>query len=184
MLETLPLAERRAGLAEVIKHGLIANIPELWNPAHLTALTPEIIARAIQVKVDVVARDPYEKHERAFLNLGHTFAHAIEAVSTYSWRHGEAVAVGLIGAARLSHALGLCDSTLADQLEEALQTVGLPTAYRDYSPVALRAAMGTDKKRQAGRVRFVLLRAPGELLMRDDVPEEMVLHVLESLKTP
>jgi len=181
-LETLPIGEQHAGLAEVIKHGLIADIPDLWNPAQLIELTPVLLARAIQVKAAVVARDPYEQGERAFLNLGHTFAHAIETVSGYTWRHGEAVAVGLIAAARLSRALGLCAAELPDRIEAVVKAVGLPTGYRDYAPADLRAAMNTDKKRQDGRVRFVLIRAPGDLLLQDDVPDDLIMQIWASLK--
>ncbi len=181
-LLTLPIDEQRAGLAEVIKHGLIANDPVLLDPANFTALTPAFIARAIQVKIDVVGRDPYERGERAFLNLGHTFAHALEAVGDYSWRHGEAVAVGLIGAARLSHLHELCGPELPEKVESILRAALLPTRYRDYTSADLRAAMNADKKRQDGRVRFVLMRAPGDLTLCDDVPDSLVLRVLDSLR--
>ena len=181
-LRTLPEGERRSGLAEVIKHGLIANDSELLNPANFGELSPAFVARAIKVKIDVVIRDPFEQNERAFLNLGHTFAHAIEAVSDYTWRHGEAVAVGLIGAARLSHLFGLCSAHLPAQVESIVRATGLPTSYRDFDAELLRAAMDTDKKRQHNKIRFVLLRAPGELTLRDDVPDSFVMEVLMSLR--
>lgn len=181
LLHTLPDAERRSGLAEIVKHGFIAD-PTLLDPTQFDPITPEYVARAIRVKVDIVIRDPFENHERAFLNLGHTFAHAIEAVSNYTWRHGEAVAVGLIGAARLSYLHELCEPELVAQVEAAVRAAGLPTSYRGYSSTDLRAAMDTDKKRKTGRVRFVLMRGVGDLVLDDTVPDHLVLRTLDSLR--
>ncbi|MBC7813519.1 MAG: glycosyltransferase family 39 protein [Burkholderiales bacterium] len=142
----------------------------------------DLVRRAVQVKVDVVHADPYENGVRAHLNLGHTFAHAIERVSNYSWLHGEAVGVGLVAAARLSWALGLCDASLPEEVEDRVANVGLPTRIKDgFEPEALYAAMGTDKKWRAGRSRFVLLRAIGEPLIVEDVPKQTVIDVLETL---
>ncbi len=180
-LKTLPDAERLAGLAEAIKHGLLAD-PSLLDPAQYAEPTPDFVARAVQVKINVVEEDPYEHNIRAFLNLGHTFAHAIETVSHYEWRHGEAVAVGLVGALRLSHLHGLCDAELPERVEKLLRETGLPTSYRDYAPADLRAAMNADKKRKDKRVRFVLLKGIGSPVLADDVPDDQVLQVLESLR--
>ena len=110
VLDTLPAAEFRSGLAEVIKHGII-GAPDLFaqlegdGPASVAHL----VASAVRVKISVVEEDPFETGRRAVLNLGHTFGHAIELVSDYSVRHGEGVALGLIAAAELSHATGNCD---------------------------------------------------------------------------
>jgi 3-dehydroquinate synthase len=181
LLKTLPDAERRSGLAEIIKHGLIAD-PSLLDPAQFDPIQPEYVARAIQVKIDIVTRDPYEQNVRAFLNLGHTFAHAIESVSNYHWRHGEAVGVGLIGAARLSHWHELCGPEIPIQVEQAVRAAGLPTSFRGYSSADLRAAMNSDKKRANGKVRFVLLRGVGDLLLDDSVPEHLVMRAIDSLR--
>lgn len=181
LLTTLPDVERRCGLAEVIKHGLIAD-PSLLEPGDYLNPTPDFVRRAVQVKIDVVEKDPYEQNIRAWLNLGHTFAQAIEPVSGYQWRHGEAVAVGLVGAARLSVAHGLCDATLADQVERWVREAGLPVSYADFDPRDLRAAMNYDKKRQGSTVRFVLLRGVGQPGIYDDVPDGAILSVLESLR--
>lgn len=181
VLKTLPDVERRAGLAEVIKHGLLAD-PSLLEPAQYAEPTPDFVARAVQVKINVVEEDPYEHNIRAFLNLGHTFAHAIESVSHYTWRHGDAVAVGLVAALRLSHKLGLCDAELPERIERLLRDTGLPTTYRDYVPGDLRAAMNADKKRKDNHVRFVLLGGIGRPTLVDDVPDVLVLQVLESLR--
>ncbi len=182
-LATLPDAEWRSGLAEVIKSGLIDDL-SLLDVSTLDRGAPaDFIARAVRVKIRVVERDPYEQNIRAYLNLGHTFAHALETVSGYRWRHGEAVAVGLVGAARLSALTGQCEPELPARVESLVRAVGLPTSYAEYDPADLRAAMNADKKRQNGRVRFVLLHAPGAPLLTDDVSEAQIMIVLESLRT-
>lgn len=181
LLATLPAAERRSGLAEIIKHGLIAD-STLLDPAQFDPIRPDYVARAIQVKIDLVTRDPYEQNVRAFLNLGHTFGHAIEAVSGYQWRHGEAVAVGLIGAARLSYWHELCGPELPMQVEQIVRAAGLPTQISGFSTADLRAAMNSDKKRANGRVRFVLLKSVGEVMLDDTVPEALITRAIDSLR--
>jgi 3-dehydroquinate synthase len=183
VLETLPERERRCGMAEVIKHGLLADA-ELLNPDVLCApeRISELVRRAIQVKVDIVQADPYEQNIRAHLNLGHTFAHAIEQASGYRWLHGEAVAVGLIAAARLSLALGLCDEELVERVGSTLALFELPRTIGDLDPEAIYAAMATDKKWKGGHSRFVLLRRIGESVIVEDVPKETIIEVLETPK--
>lgn len=183
VLRTLPDREWRCGLAEVIKHGLLAD-EKLLDPGLLQRghQTSELIHRAIRVKVEIVQQDPYEQGIRAHLNLGHTFAHAIELVSGYNWLHGEAVAVGLLAAARLSHTLGLSDRALPAEVEALLSAVGLPRRLGWLDPGALYDAMSTDKKRRGGRLRFVLLRDIGKPVIVEDVARSDVLGVLESLK--
>ena len=182
-LDTLPDVEWRNGLAEVIKHGLLADSVLLEPDTLKRDRAPELVRRAVQVKVDVVEQDPYEKGIRAHLNLGHTFAHAIEQVSGYAWAHGAAVAVGLLAAARLSSKLGLCAPTLVDQVERLLVQQALPTRLADMEPAAIYAAMGTDKKWRNGRSRFILLRDIGDVLVVEDVARDAVIAVLEELKT-
>ena len=196
-LSTLPPAEFTAGLAEVIKHGLIAD-PVLWqrllledwriDPRRLAgdrllrADLQTLVTRAIRVKRDVVEEDPYEAGRRAVLNLGHTFGHAVERVSGYAIRHGEAVAMGLVAAAHLSAALEECQPSLPPKVEAALIGLGLPTRIPpNLNPQALYAAMGSDKKRQAGRLRFVLIHDVGDVFVRDDVPAAMVMEVLQKM---
>jgi len=190
VLETLPDREWRCGLAEVIKHGLLADAG-LLDLAGAVGASPqgvdrsrmaELIRRAVQVKVSVVEQDPYESGVRAHLNLGHTFAHAIEQVSGYRWPHGEAVAVGLVAAARLSFALGLCDQTLPVRIEAILTALGLPHRLGALEPEALIRAMSTDKKWQAGQTRFILLRGLECPEIVEGVPLETVATVLESLR--
>jgi 3-dehydroquinate synthase len=196
-LATLPAAEFTAGLAEVAKHGLIAD-PLLWRrleaeqwriePGRLTAerLLREglhtLVARAIRVKRDVVEEDPYETGRRAVLNLGHTFGHAIEQLSGYTIPHGFAVAMGIAAAARLSAALGECNPALPREIESVLSGLGLPVRIPPpLAPGLLYAAMGSDKKKQAGRLRFVLIRDIGDVFVRDGVPKTVVLSVLAEL---
>lgn len=192
VLKTLPPREVRCGLAEMIKHGLIADSGLLdammslydhgLSDEQLALALGDLVPRAVQVKIDIVEQDPFEENVRAYLNLGHTFAHAVEQVSGYQWPHGEAVGVGLVAAARLSHRLGLCDAALAERVEVIVSRVGLPTRIGDLDPELLYAAMGTDKKWRGGKNRFVLLRemeAP-EIVEGVDVGE--VINVLKGMQ--
>jgi 3-dehydroquinate synthase len=183
LLATLPARERRCGMAEIIKHGLIADAGLLdWITR---APTPEndaaLIARAVRVKIEIVQRDPYEQGERAHLNLGHTFGHAIETVSGYSIAHGEAVAVGLVAAAHLSEAVGLAEAGLVDRVRGWVRSAGLPESMGGLDPEAVYAAMGTDKKKQAGRLRFVLLRDIGQPVLHDSADAGAVLAALKAV---
>ncbi len=189
-LQTLPPEEFAAGMAEVVKHGLIAN-PDLlarleigdWQ---LTARSrssisnlQSLIADAIEVKRDVVQEDPFEQGRRATLNLGHTFGHAIEQASGYAVRHGEGVAMGLVAAANLSARLGFCSSDLQSRIEDVLAKLDLPTCIpANLSPAALYQAMGSDKKKAAGSLRFVLIRDVGHVFVMGDVAETAVLAAL------
>jgi 3-dehydroquinate synthase len=181
VLITLPDAEWRHGMAEVIKHGLLADESLLDRGLHERAKAAELVQRAVQVKVDVVQADPYEKGIRAHLNLGHTFGHAVEQVTQYQWAHGDAVGVGLVAAAYLSSALGLCDASLPETVEDLLAEIGLPRRIGDLEPEALYAAMTTDKKWQNGRSRFVLLREIGQPEIVENVPKAAVIEVLRQL---
>ncbi|MCS6834542.1 MAG: 3-dehydroquinate synthase [Anaerolineae bacterium] len=181
-LATLPPVQWRMGMAEVIKHGLLAD-PELLHPSlRAPERAVELVRRAVQVKVNIVEQDPYEQNIRAYLNLGHTFAHAIEQVSGYAWLHGEAVAVGLLAAAKLSARLGLCDEALADEISVILAELGLPLSLGGLEAEALYAAMATDKKWVSGRSRFVLLDGPQRPRLVEGVPRSDVLAVLEALR--
>ena len=164
LLETLPEAERRAGMAEVVKTGLLAGDP-YWELADV-----ELVRHCAAYKAAVCLRDPYERGERAILNLGHTFAHALEAAGGYSRvSHGEAVALGLLAALRLS---GLD----TDPVEAALS----PKPVR-VNREAAWAALARDKKAQAGKPRLVLLEAPGKPVTGVDRPEEEVRAALDEL---
>lgn len=197
-LASLPGHEFTAGMAEVAKHGLIAD-PVLWqrlvleewrvdprrlaNEPLLRADLQTLVAQAIRVKRDVVEEDPFESGRRAVLNLGHTFGHAIEQVSGYAIRHGEAVAMGLAAAAHLSAALEECAPSLPERVEAVLARLGLPARIpASLDPAALRAAMDADKKKKAGRLRFVLIRDIGDVIIRNDVPEAAVIETIEACR--
>jgi 3-dehydroquinate synthase len=187
-LRTLPARELRAGLAEVVKYGAIVDAPFLdWLAANADALLAsddealaEAIARSCAHKAAIVERDPFEHGERALLNFGHTFGHAIETAQDYgTLNHGEAVAVGMVLAARLSTALGLATDADAAILRELLQRFGLPTALPEgLAADTLLAHMRLDKKAQASGLRFVLWDGPGRARVVADVPEDAVLAVL------
>lgn len=167
VLATLPEADLVAGLAEVIKCGFIADprileIVESDPAAARRADNPhlrELIERAIRVKADVVAADLKESSLREILNYGHTFGHAIEQVEHYTWRHGEAVSVGLVYAAELARLAGHLDDALVARHREVLTSVGLPTTYRDDRWPELLTAMRRDKKSRGSTLRFVVLDA-------------------------
>ena len=186
-LDTLPERDLRGGLAEVVKAALI-DAPELLEsledgPPTDAAGWTELIRHAASVKARIVSGDPEERTggRRELLNLGHTFAHAIEHVSNHAVPHGEAVSMGLVLAARLSGDMGLADPSLARTVANGLERLGLPTTLpeRAGDGAALVAAMGVDKKRRGGLARFVVPVAPGNVVIREGIPEEAVLAVLE-----
>ena len=187
-LRTLPPRELRAGFAEVIKYGAIVDAGFLdWLEQHADALLAgddallaQAIARSCAHKAAITERDPFEHGERALLNFGHTFGHAIEAELGYGGlNHGEAVAVGMVLAARLSTALGLADAGDGERLRALLQRYGLATALPEgLDPAALVARMRLDKKAQGTGLRFVLWNRPGAARVVADVREDAVLGVL------
>lgn len=181
-LNTLPEVEMQCGLAEAIKAALIGDAMLLSMLNSRPSNLEEIIARAAAVKIRIVEEDRLEAGVRAFLNLGHTFGHALEQVSGYRWKHGHAVAVGLAAAARLSARLGLCAGTLVAEVERTLQRLGLPFRYTDYQPEHLWNAMQYDKKWRDGKARFVLLEGIGRPVIQDGVPRQDVLAVLNELR--
>lgn len=188
VLKTLPERELRAGFAEVIKYGAIVDADFLdWLDAHADALLArdddalaQAIARSCAHKAAIVARDPLEHGERALLNFGHTFAHAIESEQGYGGlNHGEAVAVGMVLAAQLSTALGVAPAADAARLRNLLIRFGLPTAMPPgLAADALLARMRLDKKAGAAGLRFVLWDHCGTARIVSDVPDAAVLAVL------
>jgi len=182
-LATLDEAEMRSGWAEAIKAGMIGS-PSLFEQLEEREDEPSlpVIAEAVRVKVAIVEEDPYEKGRRAVLNLGHTFGHALEVLSGFTLRHGEAVSIGLVAATRTAVALGLCDQAVEGRLAALLQRLGLPTRYQGYEPREIWEAMATDKKRRGKKLRFVLPQALGQVMVTDQVPKPVVLEVLERLK--
>lgn len=182
VLATLSDEQWRCGMAEIIKHGLIADEGLLDTTLHNREYAAELVARAVQVKVDVVEQDPYERGVRAHLNLGHTFGHAIEHVTQYEWLHGEGVGFGLLAAAMLSHKLGMIDNDLVGRIELILEQTGLPRRLSGIDPEAIYDAMTTDKKWKNGISRFVLLEGLNQPTICTDIPRETVTEILSGLQ--
>ena len=188
-LRTLPAAEVSAGLAEIIKHGAIADATFFdWLETHmerLRALDAEAVAHAVrrscEIKAAVVAQDETETGLRAILNFGHTFGHAIEAGMGYGqWLHGEAVGAGMVIAADVSVRLGLLDAAAATRLRELTRRAGLPVQAPPLPLARYIELMQVDKKNEAGSVRFVLLQGLGHALLRpapaDVVSASLLTH--------
>ena len=168
LLASLPEAELRSGLAEVVKHGIISD-PGLFAlcAAGLDSVKNNlagIVGRAMAVKAAVIEADPYERGIRASLNLGHTVGHAVELVSAFKLRHGEAIAIGTVVEARLAERLKLAESGLTEEIAAALDGLGLPTRIpSEMSREAIIQAMKVDKKKAAGVVKFALPVKVGEV---------------------
>ncbi len=180
-LETLPRRELLAGYAEIVKYGLIRDAGFFgWLEEHGAALIEgdvaarmEAVSRSCRAKAELVAADEFEHGERALLNLGHTFGHAMEAESGFSDRllHGEAVAIGMVLAFELSARLGLCPEADAARLRAHLKAVGLPADAAKYGFTAdsLIAHMRHDKKMRGGQITFILAHGIGEAVIAPDV---------------
>lgn len=188
-LDTLPDKELRAGVAEVIKYGLIRDLPFLeWletNVEKLLARDKEAlryaIARSCQNKAEVVGADERESGERALLNLGHTFGHAIENGMGYgAWLHGEAVAAGTIMATDLSHRLGWLSSDDVARVRKLFERAELPTIGPKLGVEKYMQLMGLDKKVADGKIRFVLLKSLGNAVITGDVPQTLLEQTLEA----
>jgi 3-dehydroquinate synthase len=187
-LSTLPERELKAGLAEVVKYGALGDADFFgWLETRADALLDrdvdaltEAIAHCCAQKAAIVARDETEQGERALLNFGHTFGHAIEAEQGFGGLlHGEAVAVGMVLAARLSTALGRASFADAARLAALLERFDLPTELPEgLAPEALLGRMRLDKKNVSGRLRLILWRGIGRAEIAPDVAEDAVLDVL------
>jgi 3-dehydroquinate synthase len=189
-LVSLPPRELRSGLAECIKHDLIRDATGFSNlekqiatilALDIDALT-ELIAHNVQIKAKVVEADPLEKGDRAHLNFGHTFGHAIEAVSNFSYSHGESISLGMCAAAYTSHKLGLLDKSGLERIRAILNNTGLPTTGLTLNIDKVIETMQFDKKVNSGRIRFVLLDGIGKAVVRDDVPIELVREAVSTLR--
>jgi len=205
VLDTLPEAEFRSGMAELLKHGVIGAAELLGqmakgkgqmansesrimnhesriindaSPVASYQLPVTDLARSLQVKIEIVEEDPFEKGRRAVLNLGHTTAHGLEQVSEFTLRHGDAVSIGMVGAARIAEALGRAEPGLAARIADVLAAWGLPVTCPPYPVDAVWAAMAHDKKKQGGGLRWILPRALGDVEIADDVPESLVRQIL------
>jgi 3-dehydroquinate synthase len=186
VLATLPEADIVSGLAEVIKCGFIADPVILDLVAEDTAAARraasprlrELVERAIQVKADVVSVDLKDSALREILNYGHTFGHAIEQVEDYTWRHGEAISVGMVYVAEVArlagHLAGPDGELLVARHREVLGSVGLPTSYRADRWEALLTAMRRDKKSRGSTLRFVVLNGLAKPTRLAGPPEDLL----------
>jgi len=195
LLATLPRRELLAGYAEVVKYGALGDADFFdWLEASAAAALGgdsdallHAVAQSCRMKAAIVARDERESGERALLNLGHTFGHALEAATGFSDRllHGEGVAIGMALAFRLSHKLGLCPGQDAERFARHLKAVGLPAAIADIpgarpAPEELLGHMAHDKKASDGRLTFILLRGIGRAFITKDVPVDAVRDILSA----
>ncbi|MCB6177054.1 3-dehydroquinate synthase [Rhodobacter sp. Har01] len=193
ILDTLPARDFLAGYGEVVKYGLLGDAAFFdWLEAAGPALAAgdaaarlRAVTRSVEMKAGIVSRDETEEGERALLNLGHTFCHALEKATGYSDRllHGEGVAIGCALAFELSQRLGLCSQEVPSRVRAHLRGMGMKVDLRDIPgdlppAEALLALMGQDKKVIDGRLRFVLARGIGQAFVAEDVPPEAVLSVL------
>ena len=194
VLTTLPPREMRAGYAEVAKYGLLGDaaffdwLEQNWRGVFgndVAALT-QAIETSVKAKSDIVVRDEHETGDRALLNLGHTFGHALEAWTGYSSRllHGEGVAIGMCLAFRLSEVLGLCGAGTAGRVTQHLGDVGLPTRIGDIpggkaDAGELLRLMGQDKKVKSGRLTFIMVRGIGAAFVTRDIEPVVVKSFLE-----
>ncbi|MFQ6091561.1 MAG: 3-dehydroquinate synthase [bacterium] len=188
VLDTLPQRELRAGLAEVIKYGVISdedlfgyveeNLEALlgWEPQALRF----VVKRSCQIKASVVAKDERETGLRAILNFGHTLGHGLEAATDYGlYRHGEAVAAGMVWATEIAVGLKLTPEKTLTRIATLIARAGLPTRSEDVSPEEIIKFLRQDKKVLNGRVRFVLPKRVGQVVVTDTVPEELIRDVLK-----
>lgn len=192
LLRSLPDRELRAGMAEVIKHGVIADADLFTyleqNAAEILRKDPAAlyvpILRSCEIKAAVVAADEREHGLRANLNYGHTFGHAIESVTNYErYLHGEAVAIGMCAAGALAHRLGMVDDTFVERQRACCAAYGLPTGLAELPVDQILAAMRRDKKARAGAMKFVLAAGMGRVAQRSDVADEDIRAALDAVRT-
>ncbi len=190
VLRTLPKAEFLSGMAEVIKYGVI------WDGAFFDYLDSNrdrilgldadalahVVRRSCEIKAEVVGRDEREGGLRAVLNFGHTVGHAVEKAENYTMRHGEAVAIGMVYASRLALRTGLCDPLVPERVEKLIASYGLPTSLRALSrkPTVqeLMHTLQIDKKAEGGKVKFVLPKSIGEVVVTKEWDEEVLKTML------
>jgi len=185
-LTTLPEDELTNGLAEVIKHAAIRsddffyyldnNIEKAMEP-DISALE-DMVVESIRIKTEVVEKDEKEEGLRSILNYGHTIGHAIEAVSNFRLKHGQAVAIGMMAAAKISSRMEILDEDEVARLEDVIRRAGLPVTMPDLDIEAVMQATKSDKKVSQGKVRFVLLKSIGHAIISDEVDPALVREVL------
>jgi 3-dehydroquinate synthase len=199
VLDTLPPRDFLAGYGEVVKYGLLGDADFFdWLETSAPAMAKgdkaarlRAVTRSVEMKAGIVERDETEEGERALLNLGHTFCHALEKATGYSDRllHGEGVAIGCALAFELSQRLGLCSQEAPSRVRAHLKAMGMKTDLADISgdlpgPEALLGLMAQDKKVVDGRLRFILARGIGQAFVADDVPPDLVTRLLAEALRP
>jgi len=190
-LKTLPKEEFLSGIAEVIKYGVIwdRELFDFLDKNREKIIAQEhgplghIIRRSCEIKADVVSKDEREGGLRAILNFGHTVGHAIETLSNYTVRHGEAVAIGMVYAAKLAHRAGQCDARVPERVEKLVGDYGLPVnltfLQRRPSVTELMDAIQVDKKAEGGKVRLVLPKKVGQVVMSSEWDERQLRQLLK-----
>jgi len=191
MLDSLPERELRAGLSEAIKHGIIADEGLFAymeaNAARILARDREAlqtpVLRSCEIKAAVVAEDEKEHGKRANLNYGHTFGHAIEAVTEYKqFLHGEAIALGMCAAGHLAESLGMVDADFVSRQRACFEAYGLPVTWPELPVEETLSAMRKDKKVRAGTMKFIVAARMGEVVQRTDIEPEAVRAALEAIR--
>ncbi len=190
VLSTLPARELRSGLAECIKHDIIRDAQAFATlrqrlPSILSldrALLTELITHNVAIKAAVVAADPFENGDRAHLNFGHTFGHAIESVSQFSYAHGQAVSLGMVAASRLACDMGMIDTQSLAAIIDTLSAAELPTGKLQLDAGAIMDAMMFDKKTMSGRLGLILPARIGHVVRCEDVNATQVRRAIESLR--
>ena len=186
VLATLPQEEVRAGMAEMLKTGVIDD-PTLFESlavgqtGPIESMPADWIARALRVKIRIVVEDPFERGRRAVLNLGHTIGHALERLSEYELRHGDAVAIGMVAAGRLAIVQELAEPALADVIEQGLAAWNLPVRCPSQPVEVIWQALFADKKKHGKTLRWILPAEIGRVEIVDDLPRSLVESVLLEL---
>lgn len=183
-LKTLDDRQLCAGMAEVIKHGLIKNDAYYqWIKAHTSLILDRdydtlehMIYESCLVKGGVVERDPKEQGERALLNFGHTIGHSVEKLKDFEWLHGECVALGMVAAAAISMHKGLISAETCKDIQEVLTAFHLPIRVEGLNPKDILSATKSDKKMDGGKVKFILLQSPGHAFIDREVSDDEILE--------
>jgi 3-dehydroquinate synthase len=186
---TLPDVEFVSGLAECIKHDVIRDTEGFsWFESNLDAILTRnpgvmttFIAHNVEIKARVVMADPFERGERAHLNFGHTFGHAIETITNYTLPHGYAVALGMVAATRTAVRLNMLDEASARRIIALIERAGLPLKHGSLDVARTVDYMAFDKKVVDGKVRLILPDRIGHVVVRDDIPRDVITAALQTL---
>lgn len=192
VLQTLPVEEMEVGMAEVIKYGIILDKKffeylekKMGKLRELDmGVLERVVGRCCELKAGVVEKDEKEKGLRSILNFGHTLGHALETLTDYKkYKHGEAVAIGMVGACGIAEKMGMLKKEARDRIEHLIEKAGLPVRIGARLSVdSIVQALSLDKKVRAGKVRFVLPEKIGRVIVRNDVPEDIVRDVVAGLR--